>query len=103
MAEKLKVDFRATVAQLLDHEIGARLLALATPQQLMELAREIAQADLFQFPSVINAAAQFILGDLLSEDFVARHLEHLVWVEHRRAVWQSGRIRSLREVGCELK
>jgi lauroyl/myristoyl acyltransferase len=70
---------------------------------LKELARDIAQADLFRFPSVINAVAQFIPGDLLGEDFVTRHLEHLLWVEHRRALWQSGRIRSLQEVGCELR
>jgi len=87
MTEDLKVSFQRTIAQLVDHYIGCRLLAQASPEQLYRLAQEIVAEDLYRFPSVVKEAAKLLrlTGDL--DAFVVRHLEHLLWVEHRRALW----------------
>ncbi len=99
----LKVDFQQSVAQLIEHDIGQELLALATQSQIEDMTQNIIKKDLYQFPSFIKLVAQrFNLTDS-PEKFVHKHLEHLLWVQHRRALWHSGRIRSMRTVGCKLR
>jgi lauroyl/myristoyl acyltransferase len=102
MAEELRVDFQHTVAQLLEHDIGCRILAMATPAQLAELAEDIAATDLYNFPSVLNVAAGFLPSEHSPDRFVRRHLEHLLWAQHRRALWRSGRVRSPESLGCRF-
>ncbi len=102
MDEESRVDFQSTVEQLLEHDIGRRILALATPAQLAELADEIAAVDLYNFPSVLRVAASLLPAEQDPDAFVRRHLEHLLWSQHRRAMWRSGRIRSPESVGCRF-
>jgi lauroyl/myristoyl acyltransferase len=101
--ETLKIDFQQTVSQLIEHDIGQQLLALATQSQLEELTKDIVKKDLYQFPSFIKLVAQhFNLTDC-PDKFVHKHLEHLLWVQHRRALWHSGRIQSPRAFGYRLR
>jgi lauroyl/myristoyl acyltransferase len=102
MAPTTKVDFQQTVAQLLDHDIGRRLLAFATSGMLEEMAKDITSADLYRFASVIRKACSLLHLDADSEVIVRQHLEHLLWIQHRSAIWRNGRITSPENLGCRL-
>jgi hypothetical protein len=102
MEEQLKVNFQKTVSQLIGHDIGCQLLALADCSQLKKIANELLRKDLYHFPSLIKAAAQHLNLTSDPDKFVREHLEHLLWVHHREALWLSGGIRSSGEVGVKL-
>jgi|GEM_PF-4207692 len=102
MVQEIDVSSQNTLAQLLAEKVGGFPLELATPEQLSELARVVAADDLLNYASGIRAAAQLLPVALDLEEFVHAHLEHLLWVEHRKALWGSGRIRSAETVGCRF-
>lgn len=102
MAEAANAVSQETLARLLALEVGGYPLELATPAQLSELAEMVADADLLQYATAIRAAVQLLPVEVDTEAFVRAHLEHLLWVEHRKALWRSGHIRSPQSVGCRL-
>ena len=102
MDQNLKISLQEKISQLVEHDIGCQFLAVAGCLQLKKIAREIVSRDLYSFPSVIKAAANHLkLTDNL-EEFVADHLEHILWVGHREALWRSGRIDSPQSVGIKF-
>ena len=102
MAQVIDVRSEHTLARLLAQEARGFSLELATPAQLTELARLVAREDSLHYATAIRACARLLPAEFDSEEFVQAHLEHLFWVEHRRALWRSGRIGSAESVGCRL-
>lgn len=103
MVQAIDVRSEDTLARLLAQEFRGFPLELATAAQLTELAREVAREDILQYATAVRAAARLLPAEFDSEEFVQAHVEHLLWVEHRRALWRSGRIRSAQSVGCRLR
>jgi len=103
MVQEIRVNSQNTLAVLLAQEIGGIPIELATPQQIINLARLVAEEDLLQYATAIRASAQLLPVELDVEELVQAHLEHLLWVEHRKALWRSGRIRSPQSVGCGMR
>lgn len=102
MAQAIEVRSEHTLLRLLAQEARGFPLELATPAQLTEWARAVSREDAFHYATAVRASAGLLPGVFDSEDFVPAHLEHLFWVEHRKALWRSGRIRSEQSVGCRL-
>lgn len=102
MVQQIKVRSKNTLAVLLA-QIAGIPLELATPQQITSLATIIADQDLLHYATAIRASAQFLPVQLDLDKLVQDHLEHLLWVEHRKALWRSGRVRSPQLVGCRLR
>lgn len=102
MVQEIRVHSQNTLAVLLAQEIGGVQLELATPRQITNLASIVASEDLLHYATAIRASAQFLPVELELEALVQAHLEHLLWVEHRKALWSSGRIHSPQSVGCRL-
>jgi len=98
-----RVDVQQRLAALLADELGSLLLARATPAQLAAVAGDVMCRDLFDLPTFLSAS----VGGLgLTDDppaLVERHLEHLLWVQHRRAWWAGGAARSAAGVGLDLR
>src|ERR1700755_2282609 len=102
MAEAANAMSQETLARLLGQEVGGYSLELATPAQLSELAETVATEDLLHYGTATRAAAQLLPMELDAQAFVREHLEHLLWVEQRKALWRGGHIRSPQSVGCRL-
>ena len=100
MVQETEISLQSSLAGLLA-QAGEFSLDLATPAQIEQLA-ELATKDLDHCATAIRAAARFLPVELDEEEFVQRHLEHLLWVEHRQALWNSGRIHSPESIGYQL-
>ncbi|MEA2204609.1 MAG: hypothetical protein QOE77_1385 [Blastocatellia bacterium] len=103
MVPEIKISSQNPLALLLAEAIGGISLDLATPQQLRSLAQVVVAEDLLHYATAIRASAHLLAVDEDMEAFVTTHVEHLLWVEHRKAVWRSGRITSPQSVGCNLR
>lgn len=86
--------------QLVRHDMAGYLLALVDDYQLKELARQIAIKDLYRFPTAIKWLAQYLQFSPPGEEFLQGHLEHILWVYHRQALWGSGRIQDRESLNC---
>ena len=102
MVQETEASLQSTLAGLLAQQFGGFPLELATPAQLEELAQLVATNDLLHYATATRGAAQLLPLEIDEEEFVQRHLEQLLWVEHRQALWRSGRINSAETVGCQL-
>jgi lauroyl/myristoyl acyltransferase len=102
MVQETEASLQSTLAGLLAQQVGGFPLELATPAQLEELAQLVATNDLLHYATATRGAAQLLPLEIDEEEFVQRHLEQLLWVEHRQALWRSGRIHSAETVGCQL-
>jgi len=103
MAQETEVYSQSMLAGLLAQQVGGFPLELATPSQLKELAQFVATEDLLHYATAIRAAAKLLPLKVDEEELVRAHLEQLLWVEHRQALWRSGHIRSAESVGCQLR
>jgi hypothetical protein len=97
-----KIDFQRVVAELVEHSIGRSFLASASPGQLKAVASDIVSGDLFQFPSVIRAAARLLPIKVDLDDFTHEHVEHLLWIQHRRAYWRARQNFGKESAGCPI-
>jgi hypothetical protein len=96
-------NFSRALSELAGHEVGGRLLASAPPSQLARVATWIADDDLGGLATAIGAAADRLGLRVEAGRFAARHIEHLLWCEQRKALWRSGRIRSRAAIGLKLR
>ena len=103
MVQETEVYSQSTLARLLAQQVGGFPLELATPTQIKELAQLVATEDLLHYATAIRAAAKLLPLKVDEEELVPAHLEQLLWVEHRQALWRSGLIRSAESVGCRLQ
>ena len=102
MLQETEVSLQSTLAGLLAQQVGGFPLELATPAQIEELAQLVAEKDLLHYATAIRTATKLLPLELREDALVQPHLEQLLWVEHRQALWRSGRIQSAESVGCKL-
>ncbi len=103
MVQEISVNSQDTLTLLLAQKWVGIPLERATPQHLTSLAQTVANEDLLHYATAIRASGQLLPAELDLEELVQAHLEHLLWVEHRKALWRSGRITSPDSVGCNLR
>lgn len=102
MVQETEASLQSTLAGLLAQQVGGFPLELATPAQIEQLAQLVASKDLLHYATATRGAAQLLPLEINEEEFVQRHLEQLLWIEHRQALWRSGRVHSAESVGCQL-
>jgi lauroyl/myristoyl acyltransferase len=90
-------DLQRALAELLEHDLGRRDLAFATPEQLRALARDLVRDADGGFVGAVKAAAQRLQLGCDADEVAREHVEHLVWVAHRRAFWET-RARASRDL-----
>jgi len=103
MVHETEVSLQSTLTGLLAQQVGGFPLELTTPAQIEELAQLVATKDLLHYATAIRAATKLLPLDVEEDQLVQPHLEQLLWVEHRQALWRSGRIDSPETVGCRLR
>jgi lauroyl/myristoyl acyltransferase len=103
MVQETEVSIQNTLAGLLAQQLSGFSPELATPSEIKELARMVATEDHLFYATAIRAAAKLLPLKMDEEELVQAHLEHLLWVEHRQALWRSGSIRSADSVGYRLR
>ncbi len=96
------IDLSRCLGELGSHDIGRHLLAAATPAQLARVAALIAQDESSGLTRALGMVAER-LGMPDPRAFAEQHLEHLLWCEHRKALWSSGLLCDPADLGCSLR
>ena len=90
------------LSELVSHEVGRHFLALATRIQIRDVAQWIVAKDVWGLPTALKKLSPVLSPQADIKHFAEQHIEHLLWCEHRKALWRSERIKSSSQVGIKL-